>query len=131
VPGSSRYTTYNLLILIGLYLGALVLIDPHRERSNQRAIRRAGLWPSLLGLGVVALVVVQIAISLPAGIQAGERRHTVRLEDAQLLLHYRTAPNSELAANLFPPTGAYVRVWAGWLQARQWSVFAPTHGEEA
>jgi hypothetical protein len=131
VPGSSRYTTYNLLILIGLYLGALVLIDPHRERSNQRAIWRAGLWPSLLGLGVVALVVVQIAISLPAGIQAGERRHTVRLEDAQLLLHYRTAPNSELAANLFPPTGAYVRVWAGWLQARQWSVFAPTHGEEA
>jgi hypothetical protein len=125
VPSSSRYTTYNMLVLIGLYLAALVLIDPHPGRSNPLAGWRLGLWPSLLGLGVVTLVVLQIATSLPAGIQAGEGSHAIRLRDAQLLLEYRTTPNAELAINLFPPTGAYVRVWAGWLQARHWSVFAP------
>jgi hypothetical protein len=125
VPGSSRYTTYSMLVLIGLYLAALVLIDPHPGRPNALAVGRAGLWPSLLGFGVVALVVVQIATSLPAGIQAGEGSHTVELHDAQLLLEYRTTPNAELASHLFPPTGAYVRIWAGWLQSRHWSVFAP------
>jgi hypothetical protein len=125
-PGSSRYTTYNLLVLIGVYLAAVVLIAPQPARPSLWAGGRAALWPGLLGLGVVTLMVFQIAISLPPGIQAGAARRTAGLQDAQILRKYRTTPNSELASHLLPPNGAYVRLWAGWLNSQHWSVFSPT-----
>jgi hypothetical protein len=124
-PGGSRYTTYNLLVLIGLYLTAVVLVAPQAEGPGQWYGGWASFWPGVLGLGVATLLMFQIAISLPAGLQAGSARRSAMLQDALVLREYRTTRNSVLASHLFPPSGAYVRLWAGWLDSQRWSVFSP------
>lgn len=124
VPDSSRYTTYNLLLLIGLYLGALAAFDPPRRWHDLRHALRSRPWQGLLATVILATVMVQVGWSLPNGIQQGQLRHTSREQGAQLLRAYQSVSDPKLAVALFPPSGAYVKVWAGWLQSRHWSVFA-------
>lgn len=123
-PDSSRYTTYNLMLLIGLYLGAVAALDPPRRWPEVgQALRSRPAQAALTAL-VLALVVVQVAWSLPNGIHQGQLRRASREQGAQLLLHYQSVPDSTLAASLYPPSGAYVKVWAKWLQSEHWSVFS-------
>ncbi len=123
VPESSRYTTYNLVLLIGLYLGVVAVLDPPRRWRDLRRALRSRVGRGLLTAVVLAAVVLQVAWSVPAGIQQGHLRQASRERGAQLLLDYRSVPDSRLAVALFPPSGAYVKSWAQWLQSKRWSVF--------
>jgi len=123
-PESSRYTTYNLLLLIGLYLGAVAVLDPPGRWPELVQGLRSRPAAAALAAIVLALVVVQVAWSVPNGIHEGQLRRASRQQGAELLLHYQTVPDATLGAALFPPSGAYVKVWARWLQSEHWSVFS-------
>ncbi|MHB8555689.1 MAG: hypothetical protein ACYDCB_08565, partial [Candidatus Dormibacteria bacterium] len=122
-PESSRYTTYNLVLLIGLYLGAVAAFDPPRRWQDLRRALPSRVGPGLLTAVVLAAVVLQVVWSVPNGIQQGYLHQASRERGAQLLLNYRSVADSKLAVALFPPSGAYVKVWAQWLQSKHWSVF--------
>jgi hypothetical protein len=125
VPASSRYTTYNLLFISGLYLAAVITLIPLDPMTRTKALLRRGLppWEATVCLLVVATTIGTIALSIPSGLQVGRSYYNSRERGALLLRHYRTASDSQLARALFPPSGAYVKYWASWLQSRHWSVF--------
>lgn len=115
--GASRYTTYNLLLLVGVCLGAAGLAAVRW--------RRAARIPMLVvATAALGLVAVQIAGDIPTGIQAGQTSLASRTTAAQLLLHWRSAPSLALGTYLFAPGGGYVKVWAPVLEQHHWSVFA-------
>ncbi len=122
-PFSSRYTTYGLVLLIGVYLGVVTLLNPPpRLRALPRTLVLRP-WRSALAGVVLALVILQVVWSIPNGLDQGRATLASRTEAALILRDFRTEPNSQLAHFLYPPSGAYVRSWASWLQARHWSVF--------
>ncbi|MHB1500004.1 MAG: hypothetical protein ACYCYK_02355 [Candidatus Dormibacteria bacterium] len=122
-PESSRYTTYNLVFLIGLYLGVATLLSPP-ARWRELAALRDRPWRAALTAVVLAAVLVQIGWAIPNGIHRGHQLQVSRSQAALLLREYRAEPNAALATALFPPSGGYVKVWAHWLQAKRWSVFS-------
>jgi hypothetical protein len=122
--GASRYTPYNLWLLSGLWLAAVVLLRDHREVAN--LARRALIHPAqALGVvGVGLIISCQVAGDIPAGLAAGSAARAHREAGVRLLLHLGHATNRALAADLFTPSGKYVRVWAEALKKHQWSLFA-------
>lgn len=123
-PLSSRYTTYGLVFLIGVYLGALTLLNPPHQLRSLPGFLMGRPWRSALTGLVLAAVVVQVVWSIPNGIEQGRATLASRDQAALVLRDFRGEPNAVLARDLYPPSGAYVRGWASWLQARHWSVFA-------
>jgi hypothetical protein len=124
VPLSSRYTTYSLVFLIGVYLGVLTLLNPPARLRSLPKYLMARPWRSALTGLVLAAVLLQVIWSFPNGLEQGRATLASREEAALVLRDFRSEPNTMLAHFLYPPSGAYVRSWATWLQARHWSVFA-------
>ncbi len=124
VPLSSRYTTYSLLFLIAVYLGVLTLLNPPSQLRSLPGFLMGRPWRSALTGLVLAAVLAQVIWSIPNGLEQGRATLASRDQAALALRDYRAEPNAELAHLLYPPSGAYVRSWATWLQARHWSVFA-------
>ena len=121
--GASRYTTYNLCLLAGLWLASACLVRPRAARvGSPRSTPRPVLW--LAEIAVAVIVAGQIGGDIPAGLAAGARARAQRVVGAHLLLDLRQAPDSALAADLFAPSGQYVRVWAAVLRRHRWSVFS-------
>ena len=121
--GASRYTTYNLCLLAGLWLSTAHLLGRRpMPRSAPRPPARPILW--LGAVGVALIVALQVGGDIPAGLTAGTSARAQRAAGAGLLLDLAQARNSALAADLFAPSGQYVRVWAGVLRRHRWSVFS-------
>jgi hypothetical protein len=113
--GASRYTTYNLILLAGMLLGAAAAL-----RSGVRAPAAS----RLLAAAIFALALIQIAGDIPTGLHQGQLSYQRRSAGASLLLHLRRATDAELAQDLFAPSGQYVRVWTPVLERHHWSLFA-------
>ena len=123
--GASRYTTYNLCLLVGLWLASLHLV---RRRVAPQGSPPSSSAPMLwLGAALVAVIVgCQLGGDVPAGLSGGARARAQRVAGAHLLLDLARAPDSALAADLFFPSGQYVRVWTGVLRRHRWSLFSGT-----
>lgn len=121
---SSRYTTYNLLCLIGLYSGSVVAI---RAALAQRGALAEWLPEHARATAAFAacliLVTGLVAATLPGALRQSSEVRQSRLIAQSLLLHYKTEPSPRLAAALFPPSASYVRTNASELQRNHWSVF--------
>ena len=121
---SSRYSTFNVLVVIGLYLAAVAVVN-HPDGSPEIPARSAH---QRLAAGVcavlVVLVVFQLAWSLPYGFNTGAAYKLERQAGAQALREYRQESDGLLAKELFRGGGTYVKSWAPILAARRWSVFS-------
>lgn len=122
-PLASRYTTYNLLLLVALCLISVAVV----ARTRAGALGSAG---SRLRLGLavapvaVGLCLLEVGWALPFAVSRGVLERAQREHAAMVLRDYRVESDAELAGALFPPSGGYVRKSASWLAARHWSVFA-------
>jgi len=125
-PASSRYTTFNLLLLAGLYLASVAILVPAGPWDWNAVASRLHLreWEAAIGLLIVLGTVGTVALSVPSGLRAGQAYYSYREHGALLLRDYHTTSAPSLAQFLFAPSGAYVKIWAGWLQSRHWSVFS-------
>ncbi len=122
-PTSSRYTTYNILLLAAIYLLGVRLLE-HWRAAAVAGRGHTALLPAVAGVAAV-LCLLQIGLSVPAGLKQGRLTRSTRQQGAALLRDFRQVSNQQLAQALFPPSGPYVRYWAVWLQQERWSVFAP------
>ena len=121
--GASRYTTYNLCLVVGLWLASLHMM---RRRVAPQGSPPSASAPLLwLGAALVAVIVgCQLGGDVPAGLSGGARARAQRVAGTHLLLDLARAPDSALAADLFFPSGQYVRVWTGVLRLHRWSLFS-------
>jgi hypothetical protein len=121
---SSRYSTFNVLVVIGLYLAAVAIFNPSHRWPEIRA--QAATHRLAAGVCTVAvlLVALQLAWSLPFGFKTGSAYQLERQAGAQALRAYRREPDGLLAKELYRGGGAYVRFWAPIMEAHRWSVFS-------
>ncbi len=121
---SSRYSTFNLLVIIGIYLGAVSVLQP--TDGGRHLVSKVTRRPLAAGVTavLVALIAAQIAWSIPNGIVVGRQYRANREVAARLLRHYRDEPAPLLGKYLFYPEGQYVKEWAPILQDHHWSVFS-------
>ncbi|MFZ0167798.1 MAG: hypothetical protein WAL64_00050 [Candidatus Dormiibacterota bacterium] len=121
---SSRYSTFNILVIIGIYLGAVSVLEP--TGGWRHLVANATQRPLAAGVSaaLVALIAAQVAWSIPNGVVVGQHFRANREEGVRLLRHYHAEPAPLLARYLFGPSGQYVKEWAPILQHHDWSVFS-------
>jgi hypothetical protein len=124
LASSSRYSTFNALVLIGLYLGSVVVFQPPMRWRDIRARASSDRLAATVCGAAVVLVLFQLAWSLPFGFKVGAAYRLERDAAAQALRNYQHEPDGLLARELYSPSGAYVKAWAPILVARHWSVFS-------
>ncbi len=110
---ASRYTTYDLLILIGMYLTLLdrPLLGPladraHPERSEVESSGsttpgRLVAWVNRVGFRlaravVIVAMVIQVIFGIPNGISGATAHHTFDVYATHILRNYRHASSSQL-----------------------------------
>jgi hypothetical protein len=86
---SSRYTTYNLLLLIAIYISAI------RDVSSSFI---GGKLKSLSAIAVGIAVAIQIPSSYVTGLHKGRDLYTFRTKAADILFGYKTA-SSKMVEN--------------------------------
>ena len=142
----SRYTTFDLLILVGIFLA--VLDRPSRVRSDvapdttsgqattgsvlaeQVGSRTGRRWDRVALVPFVRVaVVIAIAVQIPVGVYYGIRgarvNHAQFVEAAATLRNIDHVPNSGLTSPLLVfKSGAFIRQQAHTLQQHHLSVFA-------
>jgi len=121
---ASRYSTYNLMLLVGIYLVAVAASGPLRRLTDGDQVRDERPW----GWGLVAICACamawQFSMSLPYGLEQGEGFSARLSQGAALLRDYRTSSASALASDLFSSEGAYIEHWAPTLEGYHWAPFS-------
>jgi putative lipoic acid-binding regulatory protein len=125
--GSSRYTTFNILGVIGIYLSLLTIIEvvqkqKFEEKEGQLELKRNKIFSAKSNYGTVSIKVkkrankidsicliillliflLQISLSYPYGLESGENIKTQRTEDAYTLLNYEIAADNTIERTLYP-----------------------------
>jgi hypothetical protein len=121
----SRYTTFNLLLLGGAYLGA---VRTFLCAFDSRSTRRIPIRGAFAGV-MVGLVCIQVPVATGAGVLGGITTHTNHAEAANLTANYAIAPRSLVAMFGYPPSYAYFESQAAFLEAYGLNVFGD--GESA
>jgi hypothetical protein len=121
---AARYTTFNLLLLSGAYIGAVrTAIIAWSDRLPRRIA--AGGFAAVM----FTLVCVQVFAGTRVGIAGGIATYASHAEAADLTANYKTAPPSLVAAFAYPTSYAYFEYGAAFLDANQLNVFGD--GESA
>lgn len=121
-PLSSRYTTYSLVLAVGLYLAAAIAC---RDWLCGAAGARAAKPLPLLALALALLGAgAQASLGIPNGLALAHATYSGRRAAAYAVRHYRTESDSALQRADFALGGQYVKAWAPALQQNHWSVFA-------
>jgi hypothetical protein len=121
---SSRYTTYNLLLFIGVYVGAVAVLMPgHGWKQLATAVRSRPI--AALAVGAVTIAVAfQLSSSIPNGLLQGQSYRSSREVAVQLLRHYKTTPDSTYGEYIYAPDGGPVKALAPILARDHLSVFS-------
>ena len=120
--GSSRYTTFDILILVGTYLALL------GRRPSSRMLGTG--WAEALTLPIVRVLVVlaiavQIVFAIPNGIQNERSNHSFNVKAASVLRNIDRASNGDVRFYLFIfESDAFIRQRARVLQEHHLSVFS-------
>jgi hypothetical protein len=120
----SRYTTFNLVLLAGVYVGAIRVLIIALESAQRRRI--AIKW-AFAGL-TVALVCVQIPAATRAGVLGGTRTYAMHSEAANLTANRAIAPRSLVAAYAYATSYDYFQTQAAFLEANHMNVFGDGEG---
>lgn len=116
----SRYTTFNLLIIAGAYIGGVRTIFLAAEGGGPRGIVMSR---ALIGLAA-ALVLIQVVTSTREGEAGAVRTHSAHAEAANLTANYDIAPPSLVMEFAYPPSYEYFKSQAEFLMANRLNVFS-------
>jgi hypothetical protein len=140
---ASRYTTFDLLVPVGIYLA--LLDRPHVRAPAVRAIgasdrvaldepppRRSVLSPRTGWIGlrtariaILVLIVAQFAVSLPQGIWGGRVNYVYQATAAKVLRNIDHLPDNEVVYYLYIFSNpSFLRHQAKTLERHHLSVFA-------
>jgi len=110
---SSRYSTYNILLLIAIYISSL------REISASFAGKKQG-W--FVAVSVILVLAVQVPSSYVSGMKSGLSLYQGRTQSANTLRSFRTAPRKLIERDLW---SNYDLVFqrASWAELYRFSVF--------
>jgi hypothetical protein len=138
--GASRYTTFDLLVPIGIYLALLgrpparTSTQPgSRAEKRPRPITALDRWAHRTGVGaarwaIAAVIVVQIPLGFHYGLQAARHRYVAQLEAVQVLRHFDHASDGAVAGLYFGQPEAFIRRQVRIAETYHLSVFAGTSG---
>jgi len=112
--GASRYTTFDLLILVGTYLTLLqpprLLVERRTEamrsevegkpKGTRATVGRSA--PAVLQAVVVAVVALQVVASLHYGLQGLKAARSHQERAAYVLLHQKMYPTSQVIHAVWP-----------------------------
>ena len=121
----SRYTTFNLLLLGGIYMGAVRTMLIAVDRGMRPRIATSTTFVGL----AAALVLVQVLTAIRAGEIGGIRTRAAHAEAANLTANYAVAPPSLVKVFAYPPSYAYFEIQAAFLERNHLNVFGD--GESA
>jgi hypothetical protein len=121
----SRYTTFNLLLLAGAYIGAARTFLMARGSAGPQRIAPSGTFVGLM----LVLVCVQVVTATQAGMLGGVATHASHAEAADLTANHATAPASLVAIFAYPPSYSYFQSQSAFLEANQLNIYAD--GEDA
>ncbi len=137
--GTSRYTTFDLLVLVGSYL-ALVgrssrsraehrLHSPADEGMGRgarrvatfaRRVRRDDGWSgAIVGAALAAIIGVQVILGLLSGLAGGRSTHQVGLATEDVIVNINQAPDSVVERIYFGPDVGFVRRMAPVVEKRR------------
>jgi hypothetical protein len=141
---ASRYTTFDLLVPVGIYLA---LLDRPRPRTAARTLaasdrvtldeppprgsvlsprtRAGGIGLRAARVAILVLIVAQLAVSLPQGIWGGRASYVYQATGAKVLRNIDHLPNAEVVYYLYIfSNSSFIRRQAKTLQSHHLSVFA-------
>jgi hypothetical protein len=123
----SRYTSFNILGVIGIYLSLLTIIEVVQKqkleekegqlelkrnkifsaKSNYATLsinvkKRANKMDSICLIILLLIFLLQISLSYPYGLESGENIKTQRTEGAYALLNYEIASDNTIEKTLYP-----------------------------
>ena len=116
--GASRYTTFDLLILIGCFLAIL-------DRGSERTGAKGAAWGVWTIVSIVILLV--LALGTRNGLANAARWHRTISEAADVTVNIEEVPDSVVGAALYPVGGGrigFIRHAAQEAKSRHLSVFA-------
>ena len=127
--GTSRYTTFDLLVLVGSYLALVGRSSPSRathrslsltEEGAGRGINRVAalarrvrqqdrLGGAIVGATLAAIICVQVILGLLSGLAGGRSTHQVGLATEDVIVNINQAPDSVVERIYFGPDVGFVR----------------------
>jgi hypothetical protein len=122
---ASKYTTFNLLLLGGVFMGAVRTMI---VAMGHGAPRRTAISGAFVGLSS-ALLLVQIPSAIFVGEFEGIKTRALHAEAANLTANYAIAPPSLVKAFAYPHSYQYFQLEAVFLETNHLNVFA--NGESA
>jgi len=116
----SRYTTVNLLLLVGIYF--ILLPAPHEETI---ARERRGVPVPVLRWAAAASTVTVLVAGTYNGMYAGHFDYQYQVTSAQILRHYRSEPPGSIGTLYIFYPDSYILHQARIAQSLRLSLFAP------
>ena len=116
--GASRYTTFDLLILIGCFLA---ILDRRSERAGAKGATR-GVWTI-----VTIVILLALVLGTRNGLANAARLHQTFSEAGDVTVNIDEVPDSVVRAALYPVFGertGFIRHAAQIAKSRHLSVFA-------
>lgn len=130
----SRYRTFDLLIVVGLYLVAAEGFSEHfnRVRRHFGTESKGNPQPNVVGrtsivFGVVVLVIVtlQVGVGLPEGLSSARAFHYTQVQSARVLANINEYPDQFVSSSLGAYQSAgYIRTMSQVLEHHRLSLFA-------
>jgi hypothetical protein len=111
----SRYVTFNVMLLLGIYAAIVLRCDDSSKPRNTTL--------TLRGL-VIMIVLLQITIGTFVGIADGASTRQTRTTSADVLVNILSAPDNLAEPYLFPPSSLYVKTYVPFLKKHHMNVFA-------
>ena len=121
----SRYTTFNLILLAGAYIGTMRTLSLSLPSGS---VLRVGYSGVLVGL-TIALVCIQVPIATEAGVLGGRETRAEHAQAADLTANFTIAPPSLVEIYAYPPSDSYFESLATYLHANRLNVFGDGQAE--
>ena len=127
--GTSRYTTFDLLILVGSYL---TILDrrPRRMRAHPARIPKVPRvrTGTIVAWSLTVIICVQVVLGIFSGLAGGRDTRQVGLATEDVILNIRPAPNSVVERIYFGPNIGFVRTMASVVEKRRLTFLASSAG---
>lgn len=96
---SSRYTTFTLLLPMGLYLFSIATFRIHKDESKKQSVL-------LMNVVISVVIIAQVFIGVPVGIESGHNSYQRRIAGLHALQQYAigntTGLKSTITADIYP-----------------------------
>ncbi len=121
---ASRYTTYNLLMVAGLWWMIVTMWQFGNVPRSARVVSRMSFVPWV----VVFVLALQVAVSLPYGIMAGRVWRNDSLFEADIVVNYKEVPASLLVKYVYHPSAQYAQYVITVAKSARMSIFRSSLG---